>query len=424
MMYKNNIEFMMVYISKNQFLTNLSHCLHAFAGVSGFCLLIVASLMPRIATSAELYAQPSIKLQELYDDNIRLTTAPIDPTFGTLVTPEIDLGFATDTTKVNLNTQFEISRYSRKGLDSDDTFVNLDASHKTERNVLRLDLEYFKDSTLSSEIEESGIVSANTRRRTRFFIHPSWAYDITSETNIKLGTSYTDIQFPSPGTTGLRNSTTYGVDLTLTQRFNPKTDIYVELKGNRYNSVTGLNTEQKFYSVNIGVNHNFSATFTGHVSFGGQKSEVTSQQLVGFVPMVISRNSSATGLLYSVGADKQFELTKLSGLFERTLNPNSLGNLNERDEFKVTVDHDLTPVVSLRLLTRFIQQASTNLSGNNDRDFITVRPEVIWQLTPDLQLVGEYSYRRQKFQTAANAAESNKVMITLQYNARRFSQSR
>lgn len=385
-------------------------------------LLFVAGTVPRLALSAEYFAEPYLEVQEIYDDNIRLTTQKHDSTYGTIIKPGINLGIRSQNTEVNLGVNLITEKYMRKNLDTDDQLLRFDALHRTERSKYAIEYEFSRDSSLRTEIEDTGRVSANTRRRKRSYVHPTWGYDITNETNIEFGMEYTDIQYPRKGNSGLRDSTVYGANAVFTKMWTPTLDYFVELYANEYNSVTGLNINLKYYGVNFGGTKTLSDTFSYTLSAGLQRTNSEAQVLTGGI--VRSVGSSSNGFAFSAKVDKKFETTTVSALLQRNLQPTSRGNLNERDEFRVNVKQRLTEILEATLQTRVIQQSATTQTGSNDRVFYSVEPGITWKVTRDLDISGAYRYRNQKFDNASSSATSNLFMILFHYNVPRISVAR
>ncbi len=107
----------------------------------------------------------SLRLRETYDDNIQFTG---DDDFIHEISPAIALSAVSELTELQFSAEIDIIEYQNNGsLSSVDQYYQaLGGLALEERVELDLVATYVKDTTFSSELEETGIVVKSTDRTT------------------------------------------------------------------------------------------------------------------------------------------------------------------------------------------------------------------------------------------------------------------
>jgi hypothetical protein len=130
-----------------------------------FRVLVTALAMPLSVQAAEWSAEPKISLRTGYNDNIRLKSADHDSVWETALSPSVKFGAAKETQGLFGDAGFSIRRFSGGSgrdsssvLDREDYHLNTNAYHQTERNTFRGNINYTRDSTLDSALDDTGDV--------------------------------------------------------------------------------------------------------------------------------------------------------------------------------------------------------------------------------------------------------------------------
>jgi len=251
--------------------------------LNGALLAILAFPLPTQA--AEWSAEPSISLRTGYNDNIRLTTADHDSVWETTLTPAVKFGVAKEHQGLFGGASASIRRFSggsgresSSTLDREDYHLNTNAYHKTPRNVFKANLNYTRDSTLDSELDETGNVIDVRATRERITLGPSWEAMLTEKTRLKLGYQYTDVSFSDdPGITDLVK---YNYDVfssALIHQLTARNQGTLSASYSRYQPDTDLDSDT--LSLQAGISRNFSETLVASFLAGVRRT--TSDQYTG-----------------------------------------------------------------------------------------------------------------------------------------------
>ena len=79
-------------------------------------------------------------------------------------------------------------------MDSNDQNIDLFSTYSTPHSIWKTEGNYTHNTTLTSEIEDTGIVQV-PKRRNNWSLNPSWAYDLTERTNMELDMGYNEVTY-------------------------------------------------------------------------------------------------------------------------------------------------------------------------------------------------------------------------------------
>ncbi len=132
------------------------------------CVLAAAALamVPPGRGDADWTGSAKISQYGRYDDNIFLSpTAPIS-TFGFITEPELELKSRTPDTELSLIARLSYNAFTNSAVrDSFDQFFRGVVVHQTRRSMIGASAEFDRQTSRTSEIIDTGRVSANARRQ-------------------------------------------------------------------------------------------------------------------------------------------------------------------------------------------------------------------------------------------------------------------
>ena len=145
-------------------------------------LLIFSTSM---ALSAELSLQTSIGLKQEYNDNILYTRSDEKDDFISYAIPSIDLSYITEILKLSALASWEgLLYWKNSDLNTINQRYGLNGRYRlTERWSVSADGRYVKDTTLDSQLEETGVVGKR-QDRDRFNVGAGLDYAISERINI------------------------------------------------------------------------------------------------------------------------------------------------------------------------------------------------------------------------------------------------
>ena len=141
----------------------------------------------------------SIAVREMYDDNIYLgSTMEIDD-FITLIRPEVNIDVKTERMDFRGGIALNVQRYANESqLNTTDQIYTLTTRFlSSERLNLGLDGRYIKDTTLETELTETGIGLIRTIRKNYSF-SPSATYTLSERDSLTITSFYTRTNYQSP----------------------------------------------------------------------------------------------------------------------------------------------------------------------------------------------------------------------------------
>ena len=155
--------------------------------------------LPLNLIAAEWLTKYEASLKTEYDDNKRLTALPHDNTFGSILGVKGKLGIQTEKTVVDLTPRARFSKYSSEDtdedkLDSNDYFLDLNSLWVTERFLWGLNGKYSRDTSLTSELEDTGLVQTSKKRKKVDF-NPTLVYEFNEWTNLQFAIDFTRVEY-------------------------------------------------------------------------------------------------------------------------------------------------------------------------------------------------------------------------------------
>ncbi|MCP3672172.1 MAG: hypothetical protein GY814_17430, partial [Gammaproteobacteria bacterium] len=115
-----------------------------------------------------------LRVNAVYNDNMLMLPTKTDA-YGSSVQPRFRAQVQTESWKsyADLDLHFD-NYYNESDFDHDDQFLTLSTTNTGERYQFRLDANYNRNTTLTSEYTSSGVIS-NTRRE-EYELMPTWSY--------------------------------------------------------------------------------------------------------------------------------------------------------------------------------------------------------------------------------------------------------
>lgn len=407
--------------------------------ISHAMLVGLAFLLPPLdSTALEWSAQPSVAVGSRVHDNIDLETTPQGIVWASSISPQLLLSARSAQSALTGRAQINRHDYSDKSvLSHTNGLLDLLFTRQYELSQLSLAGTLARDSTLESELIETGIVTSRAQR-TSLTLSPSWVYSITERDSINLGYSYIDVSYGATTTTSnLQDYVKKDPSITLSHEFTEKNKLSLSFGYSDYQSQTPIsltNSQYKFAttSAQLGFIREFSDTLNISLQAGLHKTDSSISGLVcqplfpfpGCISVPIETNNSDTGSLFKATLRQAFESSQLTVELSRSLQPTADGGLAQSDRLSGGYSAKLTPTLTSSLNMSIYQSQNSAVSGTtNHRRYYSVTPTVTWQITE--RWATNASYSRSVSQNASGAESTgNAIDLTLNYNWPKISKSR
>jgi len=412
-----------------------------------YAALFIALVLPLSIQAAEWSAEPKISLRTGYNDNIRLTSAKHDSVWETDLTPAVKFGVAKENQGLFGYASASIRRFSggrgresSSVLDREDYYLNTNAYHKTQRNTFKANLNYTRDSTLDSELDDTGNVIDQRATRERINLGPSWEAMLNETTRMELRYQYADVSYSDdPGANDLVNYNYDVFSASLIHQLSPRNQATLSTSYSRYQPDTDLNSDT--VSLQAGISRNFSETLVA--SFLAGVRETTSDQVTGYCPFEPSafpyctffppvltgtEENKNTGSVFSFNVNKTLETGSLGMAVTRSTNPNSNGELLDTTRYIASGEYMFTEKLRATLRIEYTENETiVNQAGldpdQNTKTLFRIKPKLSWRWQREWELAGEYEYA-QNDDYNSDTATRNAFYLTLSYRPTKLYMSR
>ncbi|HYQ73378.1 MAG TPA: hypothetical protein VET88_15825 [Gammaproteobacteria bacterium] len=382
-----------------------------------------------------------------------MTSSPHDSVWETDLTPAVKFGVARENQGLYGNASASIRRFSGGSgedsssiLDREDYYLNTNAYHRTERDALSAHLDYSRDSTLDSELDETGNVISNRATRERYTLGPSWTRSLNEKTSLNLDYTFTTVSFSNdPGVDDLVNYDYQTLSSSLTRQITPRLQGTLSASYSTYEPDTNINSETT--SIQAGLSRNLSETLVASFLIGQRNT--TSDTLVatgycifaipgasfpactGGIPVPTGTKKDeldTTGSIYSASIAKTLETGNLSARLSRVTSPGSQGELLDTTQLILSGEKRFSETLTSTLRFQYaknetIVNALGREADQTDETFFRISPRISWRWQREWELAGEYEYaeNEDKF---SNTATRNAFYLTLSYTPVKFYVSR
>ena len=384
--------------------------------------------------AAEWKIDPTIEFRVGYNDNIKLTIDDEVSSAEARLSPSAVFSVATPTSGTSGNLRFDFRRYEDDS-NLDDNNVRFDTSsyHRMERSELGLDLDFIKDTTLDSQLANTGLVLDRVDRRL-INIGPSWTYNLDERTDARFGYTYSDVKYDDSDETGFVDFHINSGQASLQRILNERTAASVTLlygQSSNDNQVDSKNT-----NLQAGGSYRFSETLSASLFAGvrytksdfSQSSQIpifAGDIIIGFIPLTEDVSRSDWGYTFNSSLTKDF-LRGQTGLSASRDISNDINGIpievtrlswNNLYRFSETLSGNLN-------IQLYKSETNNNARDSLNRDYYQIEPRFNWDFQQFWRISGSYRYRKQTFDNTGDDATQNAAYLTLTYGWPRIAVSR
>lgn len=321
----------------------------AYPAAVGSCCALGAQTAPLWA--AEWSITPSYSASVDYDSNRRLLTDAKGSDAG-VITTDVLFKHALEDLDFSLEPRYALRRYSDSSLgNGDDRSLYGTLNWMRETSSLNLTASYWDQSTLVTELLETGIVSGDTHRRMGQ-AGANWTWSQTERRSLLAQLSYMDVKYHGDSEKLLPGYRYPSGTLGERFVFNERGSVTVSAYGSLLESDTKGNS-----SHSVGLQAEIIYTFSERTRLDASLGE-SSRVLAG-------ENSHGTDA--SISLTHTLELSRVNLSYTRSLVPYGFGFLVERQQFTAAVTRPLTETLSSTLTLFRIQNNETAVLLRLDR---------------------------------------------------------
>ncbi|MHB8481553.1 MAG: porin family protein [Nitrospiria bacterium] len=381
-------------------------------------IFLTVLIYARFSGASEWSAEPSLTMKEEVNDNLLMTVSPHSTVWGSTVSPAVKLAAEEANIEINGNASLAVNHYlGEKDLDTLDQSYQISTRFdQTERTNWKLSGIYQVDSTLESELSQTGVVLYRTQRNDGT-ISVGWSRKVTEKTDFEAGYQFTDIRYADL-TAGLYNYRVNSGTAQLSHQVSEKNQINETLFYSFY-QMPDLNYLSWDGGIRIGEVYSFTETFKGTFSGGVHRTD-SSIRIPG-----MDFNTLDSGWLLNADLEKQWERTVLHGGFSRETQLSGGGSLVQVDHLFGEVKHKITEQFALSAAGDLYTTVPyrENVTLVNSRYFV-IQGGWEWHFSENWELNGGYSYSALNSEAVSQSVISDDTYLKVVYNPPRWSLSR
>ena len=302
-----------------------------------FALGACAAACAMPASAAEWSVTPAFSWDADHSTNRGLQPdAPESQSYGAVV--DLQLARRDDTSEFRIQPHYRLARYlADRYPDADDKQLSMSGHWGYENAVLELNALAAEESTLTTELAETGLVRADSNRRT-IGGGLAWKYAAAETRQLSLSLGWQDVDYTGARQdvlTGYRYLTaSVGESFTLT----PRAALLVTAFGSRLESPERNSTSDE-RGASLGVQYAWSERTTMSLSLGLSKQDMDGRQ--------------STGTTRDFSLDHKGERLDWSLGYSHSLQPYGTGVLAERDTAQLQFVRALGPRLDVLLSGRY-----------------------------------------------------------------------
>lgn len=368
-------------------------------------LITIQCLLFGVA-QADTRLVPSVELNGKYDDNILFSH--VDPTDDYIYTlkPAFELDYRQELTQLNTKGSVLVRRYQDND-DLDDENYNLDLMGEikaTERGGVRGSYELIKDTTLDSELLETGRIFIREDRVSQEGRLVPY-FNLTERMRIDLGGRYRVVDYDSDA------EIDYSVwDVFMPLRWRLATEIDSIYLSPSYSYRDSDANSSKSYKFNVGWEHESTERLSFNFSVGARYTEHER-----------SDNSETEKKWNGIGDLKleyKFETGAFNTEFKHDLRTSADGNQVNLTKVIASLRWNFTERAGIRLNGRYYYSETEGETDEDKREYFQVGPQLYYHLTKHHLIFLAYDYAQdyQKERTIEPRADRQRIWAGVSLN--------
>ncbi|MCG2776842.1 MAG: outer membrane beta-barrel protein [Desulfobacterales bacterium] len=373
------------------------------------CLIISFLSVPFIAVARDVTVVPSITLRGEYDDNVYFTRTDEISDYLAIISPGLKLDYATEVFNIRGSGLVDVLRYvDEKDINTENQRYTINGGYQLmERWALSGDFSYIKDTTLDSELEETGIVYVREDRE-RFNAGAGLSYQVSELSDMGVNYAYSKTGYDEQG---LEDYDVNSISLSYNRKFNEGIDVFTIQPG--YARFSSDVSDVDGYRLNFGWTHLPGETYRLRIILGARYSEQDYKD---------DRDKTSNwGGVADISLLKKAEIySVLVGFNSDAYSEPSTGELNKVYKIYCNLTRRVTERFSAGVNSRLSLTQPDDADAVNDKEiwYFTVTPSLSYRLTENHSLRLSYSYQQQYDRNIEDDPRiaRNRVWLSLNFN--------
>lgn len=355
---------------------------------------------------AETRWTPSLGLTGIHDDNIRFSRNQTVDDYIYYLEPGIKYDYNQELTRISANGRAVVRRYQDND-DLDDELYRMTLkgdSNVTERMNLKGSYEFIKDTTLESELDETGrIYTRDDRMSHKVMMGPS--IQLTERTTIGVVARYRDVAYDSDAFVDYK---TWEADLPI--RWHLETQIDTIFISPGYVDRDSDTNHSTSYNLSLGWDHESTERLTLKFFAGARYTEIERK-----ATNESEENWNAIGGLQ---LNYDFETSNIVLDFQRNLKTTADGNQANVTRMIARLRWHLTERFGTEIRGGYYLTETEGVNTDNTTEHMKAGAELFYNLTENHNIFAAYDYSQhyQKDIPVDPRAERNRILAGIRLN--------
>ncbi len=373
------------------------------------CVLIFLLFVPFVAIAKDITIVPSIAFEAGYDDNVLYSRAFEISDYVGIISPGLKLDYATEVFNIRGSGLVDVLRYAQeKDLDYERQYYRLGGDYRfSERWKFNGDFAYIKDTTLQTELIQTGIVNIRSPVD-RVDGDLGLSYELSELSDIGVKYAYLNRSYKYPGYDDYYANS---ISLPYNRQFNDGLDIFTVEP--RYTRMISENNDAHGYRLMLGWTHRPSETYQFRVFLGPR---YTVQKFEG-----TGETTSNWGVVGDINLQKTAErYSILVGFGSDVINRPSTDELNQVFRLYTRLSRRITERFRAQVYSRIslTKPDYEDVGHEEDIYYFVVTPSLNYYFTENHYLSLSYSYQQQYDRNIENYPRiaRNRVWLGVNFN--------
>ena len=377
-------------------------------------MVFLSSALSTVFSPAAVYAvdwslDANGGLSEMYNDNPRLNDSEQKSIWGHRLNVSTQLYARSPLTELRLQPAVTMERYAgASDLNNDVVQVGLDTQHQWERAYAALSLAWQGDTTLTSELEDTGYIQA-TKDRILKTVHPVLGYTWSERLESSVYFDYLDVSYIDAQLTGLADYYQRSLGVVMAYQWSSNDSLEMELYGKRYKS-----PRFKYQVATTGVQVNYEHALYRYTKLSLTLGAFQLRSDLGLP--YIDYESVDNHFLGEIFVSQQRDTLSWKAGLRRSIDPSGSG-LIQNDRFDLTFGRRFSPFWQANFGVQYFQNETLQSElGFDRRRYSRLSGQLVRALTPSWRLSAQYIYQWQEYASSDHGARGNQLIVNISYD--------
>jgi len=389
---------------------------------ASICFTLLLTAIPHTAMAQDITLLPSIEVAGEYDDNVYYTRKFTESDCFGRISPEFKLDYTTELIDLETRVAFDILRYlDETDLDRENQYYEIEGKYQfMEKLSVSGHGSYIKDTTLESEIEESGLADNPRQDRRRYIGGMGFLYKLSEVWDAGFNYNYTNTHYE------WERNVDYDVN-SISFSFNHNLDNQLDIFTIQpyYTNMDSEASEVNNYGLSFGWLHPFSETLNLTATLGARytKSDYSYvynvfDPVTGIpIPTPVDEEESNWAGVASIDLEKTGEIYSAAIGYNQDLGYSSYGEPLQRYKIFLNADRKITKRFRVKFTGNLYFTKSEGDVNDRDDRYYNLTPSLNYKITENYSLRLAYSFSEyyQKELENNRDKDRNRVWLALRF---------